>query len=99
MTTPRLNRRRFLKAGALGTLGLAAGAVTLAQSASTHAQSDDPPTDYVPISHDGHEGLDMPGFVGEVNHTGNGFNPTDVLTDFNWGDRVSQMADGRTLRE
>ncbi len=99
MKTPPLNRRRFLKAGALGTLGLAAGAATLAQRASTHAQSDDPPTDYVPIRHDGHTGLDMPGFVGEVNHAGNGFNPTDVLTDFNWGDRVSQMADGRTLRE
>ena len=100
MATPPINRRRFLKAGALGTLGLAAGAAALAQRASTQAQSDDPPVDgYVPVSHEGHGGLDMPGFVGEVNHDANGFNPSDVLTDFNWGDRVSQSEDGRTLRE
>ncbi len=95
MPNPLLNRRRFLKAGALGTLGLAAGAAALAQGRSSLAQ------DYVPatVVHSGHDGMDMPGVVGEVDHAANGFNPTDVLTDFNWGDRVSTLDDGRTLRE
>jgi FtsP/CotA-like multicopper oxidase with cupredoxin domain len=33
-----------------------------------------------------------------VDHEKNGFNPTDILTDFDYGE-VSTMADGRTLRE
>ncbi len=47
----------------------------------------------------GYGSIAMPGVVGEVDHGFNGFNPTDTLTDFNYGDRVSKMADGRTLRE
>lgn len=36
--------------------------------------------------------------VGEVNHAQNGFNPTDLLTDFDYG-RVSTLENGQTLRE
>jgi FtsP/CotA-like multicopper oxidase with cupredoxin domain len=45
-----------------------------------------------------HGGGILPGTVGEVDHEANGFNPTDILTDFDYGE-VSIMPDGRTLRE
>jgi FtsP/CotA-like multicopper oxidase with cupredoxin domain len=35
---------------------------------------------------------------GEVDHQRNGFNPTELLTDFDYG-RVSTLENGRTLRE
>ncbi len=88
------SRRHFLKAGALGTLGLAAGAAALAAGRGAAAQTGADGAD-----HSHHGGIAMPGVVGEVDHARNGFNPTDILTDFNWGDRVSTAADGRTLRE
>lgn len=91
-----LNRRNFLKAGALGTLGLAAGAGAW-QAGRVQAQDSTPTPEG---GHSGHAmGIDMPGFVGDVNHEANSFNPTDTLTDFNWGDTVSTLSNGQTLRE
>jgi manganese oxidase len=89
-----LNRRSFLKAGAFSSLGIA-GTVALphilaqAQTTETNAEA----------AHAMHSGIDMPGFVGNVDHQFNGFNPSDVLTDFNRGDRVSTLDNGQTLRE
>jgi FtsP/CotA-like multicopper oxidase with cupredoxin domain len=40
----------------------------------------------------------MPTVVGEVDHKANGFNPTDMLTDFDAGE-VSTLASGQTLHE
>ena len=40
----------------------------------------------------------MPTVVGEVNHVKNGFNPTDILTDFDSG-QASTLPSGQTLRE
>ena len=40
----------------------------------------------------------MPGTVGEVDHQKNGFNPTEILRDFDYG-TVSTLPDGATLRE
>jgi len=40
----------------------------------------------------------MPMMVGEVDHQRNGFNPTDVITDFDYG-KVSTLENGQTLRE
>jgi FtsP/CotA-like multicopper oxidase with cupredoxin domain len=40
----------------------------------------------------------MPGVTGEVDHAANGFNPTDLLTDFDYG-KVSTLPNGQTLRE
>lgn len=40
----------------------------------------------------------MPSTVGEVDHARNGFNPTDILTDFDYG-KVSELDNGQTLRE
>jgi FtsP/CotA-like multicopper oxidase with cupredoxin domain len=43
-------------------------------------------------------GAGMPMTVGQVDHGFNGFNPTDILTDFDYG-RVSRLPGGQTLRE
>jgi FtsP/CotA-like multicopper oxidase with cupredoxin domain len=89
-----LNRRKFLKAGTavgLGTTGL------LSAIGFQQKQAGIPPLQEG--THDGHgDGLQMPGVVGNVNYTTNAFNPTDLLTDFDYG-TVSTLPDGRTLRE
>lgn len=57
-----------------------------------------------PISLSGHSGMNtdtpvfMPGSTGEVDIEANGFDPMEVLTDFDYG-KVSTLPDGRTLRE
>jgi FtsP/CotA-like multicopper oxidase with cupredoxin domain len=90
------SRREFLKAG-FGTAALAAiGAAGVAQAARTsngHAHGSDKysgagDTTMVP----------MPMLNGEVDHTANGFNPTEVLTDFDWG-RESRLPSGQTVRD
>jgi len=43
-------------------------------------------------------GANMPRTVGEVDHKANGFNPSDILTDFDYG-KVSRLPNGQTLRE
>ena len=40
----------------------------------------------------------MPGSEGDVDHAANGFNPTDILTDFDYG-RISTLPNGQTFRE
>jgi FtsP/CotA-like multicopper oxidase with cupredoxin domain len=46
----------------------------------------------------GNHGIDMPGMVGEVDHQSNGFNPSEILTDYDEG-RVSLLPNGQTLHE
>ncbi|MBI5958324.1 MAG: multicopper oxidase domain-containing protein [Chloroflexi bacterium] len=86
------SRRRFL----LGILG-AAGA-TIAARVADQGDSPSPQRQYGGgTSHDIHSGA-LFGTVGEVDHMRNGFHPSDILTDFNTGDRVYEE-DGRTVRE
>jgi FtsP/CotA-like multicopper oxidase with cupredoxin domain len=85
-----LSRRNFLKAGGFTLLG-AAGAAALSQEGlPARAAQADPP------GHDHSDAMAMP--VGEVDHARNGFNPSDILTDFDYG-QVSTLPNGRTLRE
>jgi FtsP/CotA-like multicopper oxidase with cupredoxin domain len=85
-----LTRRQFLKAGGLTLMGIA-GAAALSQ-AGERVQA-------APPAQEGHNHTDaMAMAVGEVDHARNGFNPTDILTDFDYG-QVSTLPDGRTLRE
>jgi FtsP/CotA-like multicopper oxidase with cupredoxin domain len=89
-----LSRRDFLKAGLglAGTLGVAAAGSKLAAGGDPHGHG----------QHGGHgdmggpHGMAAP--VGEVNHEKNGFNPSDVLTDFDYG-KVSTLPNGQRLRE
>ncbi len=90
--TENLSRRAFIRAGALTALG-AGGAAALART-----QAEGRPVRAAPPAHAGHEEGPMPTTVGEVDHARNGFDPTDVLTDFDYG-RVSTLESGQTLRE
>ena len=78
-------------AGALGLAGAAAlqfYAPAASQEAGNGASQ-----------HGQHSGMDMPGYNSDVDHEANGFNPSDILGDFNGGDRVSTLENGQTLRE
>lgn len=87
-------RRDFIRAGGLTLLG-AAGAATLAQT--TNRTRAAPPLQQGD-EHAEHGDHGMPTSVGEVDHEHNGFNPTDILTDFDYGE-VSTLDNGQTLRE
>lgn len=87
-----ISRRALLRAGAftaLGSAGAAALAGTLSRQEGAAAAAPAPSE---------HRGAAMPTTVGEVDHARNGFDPSDMLTDFDYG-RVSTLDDGRTLRE
>jgi FtsP/CotA-like multicopper oxidase with cupredoxin domain len=105
----KLSRRGFLKVGAVGGLAasvLAAGGLAAFKKPLTANPSEAVTT--VPLTPDPvMSGMDhsvaahsmlMPGVNGEVNHAANGFNPSEILTDFDYG-KVSTLPDGQTLRE
>lgn len=89
-----ITRRDFLTAGAL--------ALVTARGVSSLAASNQQTTPTPQPAHPGgmnHSGSDaMPMIVGEVDHAANGFNPTDLLTDYDYG-TVSTLPNGQTLRE
>lgn len=90
----QLSRREFLKAGALGLAG------TLGAAATSRLANGGNPPPAPQHQHgngdDGPHGMTMP--VGEVDHERNGFNPSDILTDFDYG-KVSTLPNGQRLRE
>lgn len=86
-----ISRRNFIRAGAFTLLGTA-GAAAVAQGSATQQVQAAPP------AQSGHANTEGPTTVGEVNHERNGFNPTDVLIDFDYG-QVSTLPNGQTLRE
>ncbi|MBI1881972.1 MAG: multicopper oxidase domain-containing protein [Chloroflexi bacterium] len=88
------SRRDFIRAGALTMLGTA-GAVALAQT-SQQVKAAPPAQEEHGEGPHGMPG--MPGTMGEVDHQRNGFNPSDILTNFDYG-QVSELENGQTLRE
>jgi FtsP/CotA-like multicopper oxidase with cupredoxin domain len=105
-----LSRRDFIRAGLLGSIGLA-GAAALLSGGRTPVGEAHPTATTTPVgpgpSGAGMAGMDMggtghamvmPDVNGEVDHVANGFNPSDTLTDFNRGE-VSTLPNGQTLRE
>jgi FtsP/CotA-like multicopper oxidase with cupredoxin domain len=98
--TSTLSRRRFLIAGAASLLVPAAAAAVAQLQASgaagpAHAAHSMSAAGSGPaMSHD----EPMPMTVGEVDHARNGFDPSAILTDFDYG-TVSTLANGQTLRE
>ena len=88
------SRRSFLQVSALA-LASAGGALALAQKAQiTRAAPLNSPSMHMGYG-DGHA---MPMMVGEVDHQRNGFDPTEILTDFDYG-KVSTLENGQLLRE
>ncbi len=109
-----LSRRDFLKLGVLGTLsaGGLGGLIKLILPTvpdHNHAMALTPTaTPNMTVGGEGMTGMhtgndpgylmNMPGLNGDVDHQANGFNPTDLLTDFDGG-MVSTLPSGQTLRE
>jgi FtsP/CotA-like multicopper oxidase with cupredoxin domain len=94
MTDQDFTRRAFLRAGALTVLGTA-GAVALTQTGKRASAA---PPRQAGHGEEAYQMHGMPDTVGEVDHSRNGFNPTDILTDFDYG-QVSELENGQTLRE
>ncbi len=94
-----LSRRDFLKIGTVSTLG-AAGLAALQQELQASAQVQPQPAasgDHADMDHSLH-GRNMT--TGDVDTTSPGaFDPVKYLTNFNYGDRVSTLPNGQTLRE
>ncbi|TDP38588.1 multicopper oxidase [Nocardia ignorata] len=89
--------RRFLLGSALaGSAGLALAGRAVLDASPARAQAQ--PTSGHSGSHGG--GASGPTFrIGQVvDHDANGFNPTQVLRDFDYG-KTTRLPDGRTLRE
>jgi FtsP/CotA-like multicopper oxidase with cupredoxin domain len=89
---PQLTRRAFL--GGLGLAGIAGGAAAArawmpGDSGIAHAQEHQPGAP-MPMTHNMVEG--------DVDPAVNGFDPTAILTDFDYG-AVSTLPGGQTLRE
>jgi FtsP/CotA-like multicopper oxidase with cupredoxin domain len=87
-----LSRRKFLRFGVGGAATLA-GAGLLGQA----AQAQDTPTpvpDHAGMNHSQHAGM----LVGTVDHERNGFDPMQMLVDWDLGE-VSTLPNGQTLRE
>ena len=94
----KVSRRAFIKTSALsliGAIGVATAGGEVKDTRAVLPRLSNKETGHYD-DHGGHQG--MPGTVGEVNHEKNGFNPTDILTDFDYGE-VSTLDNGQTLRE
>ena len=87
-----ISRRLILSGGAL--LGGAQVARALAPAAPAPITGR-PPHAAAQSAHDNHDGMITPGIVDDAR---NGFDPYDILTDWDVG-TVSQLPGGRTLRE
>ncbi len=87
-----ISRRGILKFGGMSLLGLA-----FLPGIKEAIKGEEPAAvDPKPAEHEGsHDGL---GTVGMVDHEANGFNPHDMLYDFDYG-TVSTLENGQTLRE
>ncbi len=90
--------------GALLSAAAGAGALVLAGAAASRVPADAGPATAPQAGHAGMKGhgggADGPTFrKGDVvDHRANGFNPTDILRDFDWG-TTRRLGNGRTLRE
>lgn len=87
---PKFSRRDFLKLGGATLVGAAGLGALEGEKAAASPRSLKPAPQ--------HSDELGPGIVGEVNHKKNRFNPTGILTDFDYGE-VSTLPNGQTLRE
>ncbi len=90
----KLSRRDLLKLSGTGILGLPLFGM-LREALSGGPQS---PAGHAGEPHDETDPHAANGAVGQVDHERNGFNPSDMLYDFDYG-TVSQLENGQTLRE
>ncbi|MFQ5923247.1 MAG: multicopper oxidase domain-containing protein, partial [Anaerolineales bacterium] len=91
----RLGRRGFIKAGLLSS-GIAVAAAGQPQSPLRPGGGEGEGVLGSKSGHGGSHG--SMGTVGSVNNEANGFDPHELLNDWDYGE-VSQLPNGRTLRE
>ena len=89
----RISRRAWLRTG--GVFGLAGLAGSSALLANQVDPADPPGSPEAPPTRMTHGAM---GTMGEVDHLRNGFDPVEMLTDFDYGE-VSTLENGQTLRE
>lgn len=97
----RQSRRDFIKLSVGATLSAAGAAALASCSPAPRATMPTPdPHGHAAYKHEAADptGMAMPGYEGEVDHEENGFNPTAILTDFDYG-KISTLPNGQTLRE
>lgn len=82
-----VSRRDFFRASALTVLATTGVAAMVKKAGQAYA---------APPFHPGHD-AGIPTVVGDVNHLGNGFNPTELVTDFDYGE-TSKLVTGQILR-
>ena len=92
-------RRTFLRKSILGALAVATSAGLHAVGAGAAAPPPEPemPMPGAQPSEPHSAAVFMPGFSGDVDHARNGFNPSDILTTFDYG-TVTTLPGGQTLR-
>ncbi len=85
----KVSRRELLRAGGAGAAAVVGGGLLgrMVQAEEPHHKA----AAGGPMSHDGM------GTIGAVDHARNGFNPSDILTDFEYGHTF--VRDGRRIRE
>ncbi len=96
--TKQFTRREFLKTlltGSLAMTGIAAGESVLEKSPENSPKSS---RSNSPVKHSGSHAEGVFGAVGSVNHEANGFDPHEVLYDWDYG-QVSTLLNGQTQRE
>jgi FtsP/CotA-like multicopper oxidase with cupredoxin domain len=90
---PNQSRRKLLRNGLLGGAGILLSHLARPFVA---AQVNETPTQ--PTQHQGHMAHGAMTTVGQVDHARNGFDPHEILTDWDTG-KVSTLPNGQTLRE
>lgn len=100
-TSARPLSRRGMLRGGFGAAGIAGAAALTAGRTPMHlAQAqNEAQEEALQQGQSAHDPFfPMPGMIGEVDHEANGFDPTDILTDFDEG-KVSQLPSGQMLHE
>lgn len=93
-----ISRRDFIRLGLGGALAVAGASALTACAPGDTPHTPTPGAHALPTTMSHSDEMYMPGFDGDVDHAANGFNPTDILTDFDYG-KVSMLPNGQTLRE
>lgn len=93
-----ISRRNFVRGSVTGLLGVAGGSVAKGPGPTVPGSERVSPANH--MAHPGETGhnMIMSAVQGELDHARNGFNPTDILTDFDYG-RITVLPDGQTLHE
>lgn len=97
MTNMRLISKTFIKFILSGMIVSLALSSSIWATQGEHSSGKNKKNSMKAMS-DSHGSLYMPGFPGTVNNALNGFNPSDILTNFDYG-KVSYMPNGQKLRE